>query len=94
MGAADKIMFQIYREADYGRQFRIVYFTELDEHNKEREIGRALAGEPFVDGFIKELSKQSGKAKLDDFVKRLNRGESIDPADVERELAAVGALAE
>ncbi len=94
MGAADKIMFQIYREADYGRQFRIVYFTELDEHNKEREIGRALAGEPFVDGFLKELSKQSGKAKLDDVVKRLNRGESIEPADVERELVAIGALAE
>jgi len=94
VGAADKIMFQIYREADYGRQFRIVYFTELDEHNKEREIGHALAGEPFFDGFLSELAKGAGKAKLDEFVKRLNRGEHVEPDDVERELAAIGALAD
>ena len=45
MGAADKIMFEIYREADYARAYRFVFFTELDEHNKEREIGRALVSE-------------------------------------------------
>ena len=94
MGAADKIMFEIYREADYARAYRFVFFTELDEHNKEREIGRALAGEHFYDGFVKELRKEPARAKLGELVKRLNDGERIGPDDVERELLAVDALAE
>ena len=36
MAASDRTMFEIYREAVYARQYRVVYFTELDEHNKER----------------------------------------------------------
>lgn len=48
----DKVMFEIYREAGYGRRLRVVYFTELDEHDKESEINRALAGEHVYDGFL------------------------------------------
>ena len=28
---SDKVMFEIYREAGYGRKFCAVYFTELDD---------------------------------------------------------------
>jgi len=35
---AAKVMFEIYREAGYGRKYCAVYFTELDENNKETEI--------------------------------------------------------
>lgn len=82
-------MFEIYREADYGRQYRVVYFTELDEHNKEAEINRAMAGEHFFDGFLMDLRKDEGKRRIDDIVARLNRGESLKAEDVERELTAI-----
>ena len=39
---SDKIMFEIYRETEYTGRYRVVYFTELQEHNKESEINRAL----------------------------------------------------
>ena len=46
---SDKVMFEIYREPDFNRAYRVVYFTELGEHNKEYEINRALAGEHFYE---------------------------------------------
>lgn len=82
-------MFEIYRESGYDRQFRVVYFTELDEHNKEKEINRALAGEHFLDGFINEISRDEGKRQINEVLKRLNAGESLDAADVESRLAGV-----
>lgn len=87
--ASDRTMFEIYREADYGRQFRVVYFTELDEHNKEAEINRAMAGEHFFDGFLRDLRKDEGKRRINEIVARLNKGESLTVDDVERELAGL-----
>ncbi len=90
---ADKIMFEVYREAEYDRLFRVVFFTELDEHNKECEIRRAMAGEHFMDGFLRELRAAEGKQKLDEIVERLNAGEALTPEDAERELGAADVLA-
>lgn len=87
-------MFEIYREADYGRQYRVVFFTELDEHNKEAEINRAMAGEHFFDGFLLNLRKEEGKKKIGELVARLNRGEPLTAADVERELSVLEAIAD
>jgi len=42
---SEKIMFEIYRESTYSGEYRVVYFTELQDHNKEAEINRAAAGE-------------------------------------------------
>lgn len=86
---SDRIMFEIYREADYDRRFRVVFFTELDEHNKEREINRAMAGEHFYDGFIKEISRDEGKRLLAEILRKLNDGERMEPAEVESRLASV-----
>ncbi len=87
--ASDKIMFEIFREAGYDRQFRVVFFTELDEHNKEREINRALTGEHLFDGFIAELHKDEGKRRIDTLLRRLNAGEPIGPAEIEAALGEV-----
>lgn len=92
--AADKIMFEIYREAGYDQKFRVVYFTELDEHNKHNEINRAMSGEHFYDGFLKELSATRGKAKIDEFIQRLNNGETLTADQVEAELTQSGVLAD
>lgn len=79
---SDKTMFEIYRETTYTSQYRVVYFTELQDHNKESEINRAMAGEHFCDGFIRDFKKDEAKQILEGILDRLNRGEPLQPADV------------
>ncbi len=83
---ADKIMFEIYRENTYSGKYRVVYFTELNDQNKEYEINRALAGEHFYDGFIKNFRKDEAKEIINGLLKRLNDGEKLTPDDVESAL--------
>jgi len=63
--ATDRIMFEIYRETTYSGRYRVVYFTELNDHNRETEINRALAGEHFYDGFITSFRKDEAKAIIE-----------------------------
>ena len=83
---SDKIMFEIYRESTYSGQYKVVYFTELQEHNKEHEISRAMAGEHFYDGFIRSYGKDQAKEAIRKLLERLNGGEELTPADFDREL--------
>jgi hypothetical protein len=83
---SDKVMFEIYREAAYTGKYRVVYYTELNENNKEWEINRALSGEHFYDGFIKNYRKDEAKDIVDAILKRLNDGEKLTPADIESAL--------
>ena len=84
---SDKTMFEVYRETTYGSRFRVVYFTELQDHNKESEINRAMAGEHFTDGFIRDLHKDDAKAVIDRLLERMNNGERLRPDEF---LAALG----
>jgi hypothetical protein len=83
---ADKVMFEIYRETEYTGQYRVVYFTELNDHNKESEINHALMGEHFYDGFIKNYRKDEAKLIIQSIIDRLNQGEKLEPVEVERAL--------
>ena len=83
---SDKIMFMIYREEGFSRKYRVVYFTELDEHNKEAEINSAMAGEHFYDGFLKSNASKDGKAVIEDFLLKLNRGEPLTADQVDAAL--------
>ena len=82
----DKIMFEIYKEATYSGKYRVVYFTELQDHNKETEINRAMAGEHFFDGFIRAYRKDQAKEAIARLLARLNDGEALTKADFEKEL--------
>jgi len=84
--ASDKIMFEIYKETAYTGGYRVVYFTELQDHNKESEISHAMAGEHFYDGFIKNYRKEQAKEVINNILARLNSGEDMSPAEVERQL--------
>lgn len=86
MRDSDKIMFEVYREGSYNRRYKVVYFTELSEHNKEFEINRAMAGDHFFDGFLRDATKEEAKAIIDRTLERLNGGEQIRPEELEREL--------
>jgi hypothetical protein len=83
---SDKVMFEIYKETEYTGRYRVVYFTELQDHNKETEINHALAGEHFFDGFIKNFRKDEAKEIVTSLLERLNNGESLDGAAIERAL--------
>ena len=74
--AADggKIMFEVYREPAFDRRYRAVYFTELDEAQRDEAIDAAFAGEHFFDGFIKAADGEAAKRLLESFVDRLNAG--------------------
>ncbi len=88
MFAHEKVMFEIYREAAYDRRYRVVFFTELDEHNKDEEIARAVAGEHLFDGFIREKALTEAKHVINDLLDRLNRGESLPREELADALSA------
>lgn len=72
-----KVMFEIYRDADYGNRYRVVYFTELGEHDKENEINNAMRGQHVFDGFLLHRERNAAKQVVDEILKRLNQGEQI-----------------
>ena len=83
---SDKVMFEIYREPEFGRRYRVVYFTELDEHNRELEINDAMRGQHIFDGYLRNYTKQEGKRIVAGLLERLNSGERLSAADMAREL--------
>ena len=83
---SDKVMFEIYRDGTYTGKYRVVYYTELNENNKETEINRAMAGEHFYDGFIKTYRKEQAKELINKILDRLNSGENVSASEVERQL--------
>ncbi len=84
---SDKTMFEIYRDSTYSGKFKVCYFTDLQDHNKEFEILRAMDGEHWYDGFLRNWRKEQAKFVIDKFLKRLNEGENLKPEDLEKELA-------
>jgi hypothetical protein len=84
-----RIMYEIYQENGYNGRYRVVYFTELNDHNKETEINRAMAGRHVHDGFIREWRKDQAKGMIDAFLGRLNGGEEADPEELETALKEV-----
>lgn len=82
MTVADKIMFEIYRETGPSDPFRVIYYTELDDENKDREIARAMAGEHVFDGFLADAAADEAKEAVRSVLVRLNDGERMDEAKV------------
>lgn len=73
-GEADKIMFEVYEQAGFNRRYRVVYFTELEEAERDLAIDAAMSGVHFFDGFIKAADEVAAKTVILDFVARLNQG--------------------
>lgn len=84
-----KLMFEIYRERGPLGRYRVIYFTELDEHEREPQIERALAGQHVFDGFIADDRPQS-KDRIEALLARLNGGADLNAETIRLELT--GAL--
>ena len=82
----DKIMFEIYKENMYSKEYRVVYFTELNEDNKEREIDRAMKGAHVFDGYILSIKKYRAMKQIEDIIQRLNDGETLDVQYLKKQL--------
>src|SRR5258705_10094596 len=89
---ADKVMFEIYRETEYTGKFRVCYFTELQDHNKETEINHALAGEHFYDGFIRNFRKDEAKEIINAILARLNTASLWTPRKSSARSASTSSL--
>ena len=81
-------MFEIYREADFSGRYKVVYFTELGEHDKEAEIADAMRGEHIFDGFLLHRNRNQAKQILEQILDRLNNGEVITSSEIEQTLQA------
>jgi len=79
-------MFEVYRETSYTGRYRVVYFTELQDHNKESEINHAMAGEHYIDGFLKNFGKDEAKVLVEGLLQRLNAGEAVSTDEFVRTL--------
>lgn len=75
-------MFEIYRDTHYNQKYRVVYYTELNEHNKHSEINRAMTGNSYYGGFIKEYGKDEAKRIIEEILVRLNSGTEVSQAEI------------
>lgn len=81
-----KVMFEIYRDDSLSGRYRVVYFTELGEHEKETEIADAMRGEHVFDGFLLHRERNQAKQVLEQIIDRLNRGELVEQTTIEQML--------
>jgi hypothetical protein len=80
-------MFEIYRESNYNQKYRVVYFTELGDHDKDKEISRALAGDHVFDGFLGGEQRREAKRTIAQLLERLNGGDALTTQEIGAELA-------
>lgn len=92
MATDEKTMFEIYRETDYNRAFHCVFYTELEEHAREKEIAKAAAGQTVFSGFLGDDRKEQARPVIDALVDELNELDeddaAITPDEIRRRLAA------
>jgi len=86
---AAKIMFEVYREGGYDRRYRVVYFTELNDNNRDTELNRCIAGTSFYSSFLKEETRKEARMVINKALERLNDGEDLSPAQLEAELGTL-----
>ena len=83
---SEKVMFEIYKETVYNGHYRVVYFTELGDLNKEFDINHAMAGEHYYDGFINNFRRVEAKQAIRKILQRLNDGEQVSVKEIDSEL--------
>jgi hypothetical protein len=82
MAAPDKTMFEIYRDSDYNRAFHYIFYTDLEEHAREREIAKAASGVSIFSGFLWDDHKEDARTIVETIVEELNDLDE-DDADVD-----------
>jgi hypothetical protein len=93
MAADDRTMFEIYRETDYNRAFRSIFYTELDEHARDDEIARAANGVTLFTGYFDDRRKDEARALVEAIIDELNEMDEdtagMAESEIRRRLAPV-----
>ena len=87
MESTAKVMFSVYRDAGGDSAFDVIYYTELEEHDRDARIARVMAGETLHDGFLAESALVDGKEAVSAILTRLNQGETMDASEISMILA-------
>lgn len=82
MAVDERTMFEIYRESDYNRAFRYIFYTDLEEHGRDSEIAKAASGVTVFSGFLADDRKEAAREVIQGLVDELNDLEDEVP-DVE-----------
>jgi len=72
----EKVFFGIYKESGCDKRYQILYFSELDEHERDAAMNRFVEGETIYTGFLKKACLDQGKQLLADHLARWNAGTS------------------
>ncbi len=80
----DRIMFEVYRGTGCKTDYRVVYFTELGDTERDREIDAAMSGEHFFGGFITAADAPFAKHIIHAFTQGLNDGAAATKEDLVR----------
>lgn len=72
MAADDKTMFEIFRETDYNRAFHYIFYTELEEHARGKEIAKAAAGKTVFSGFLSDDHREAARGVIETIIDELN----------------------
>jgi hypothetical protein len=79
MGGDDaKILFAVYREAGNNGPYRVIYFTELDEKERDAAIERFVTGETVYQAYLREDAVPGAKPVIEERLERWNAGEKPD----------------
>ncbi|UCF81258.1 MAG: hypothetical protein JSV08_02250 [Acidobacteriota bacterium] len=79
---AAKTMFEIYREAQPPFTARVVYYTELQEFQHQREIERAFSADSIFSGFLWDRTKTEAKKEIAALLDCLNDEEDISDEEI------------
>ncbi len=61
MGADTKTMFEIYRDPHDPHRVGVVYFTELEEHERDRVLAKIASATSIYRGFLRDETKAEAK---------------------------------
>ena len=89
---AAKVMFEIFREQAGEGPYHVIYYTELNEKNRDAKIEWAMAGEHVYYGFLVKSTLAEGKVEINTILARLNKGESLEETQLDKLLAPYAAL--
>ena len=73
---SDKVFFGIYKESGHEEPYQILYFTELDDLERDAAMDRFVEGETIYTGYLKEACLDEGKRLLAGYLARWNAGTS------------------
>ncbi len=83
----DKVLFEIVRDDQAATPYQVVYYTELNEKERDEAIDRAMASEPIFNGFIDAARLELAKRAIAAWLERLNSGEPFNADEFERDVA-------